>query len=209
MNTPEKTTFTTSTKGGAKIELIASIDGVRAIVHTPKGIIESPAWGDKIREYEVPYAKIPAGTFCIRLGKDLTVVIPEAPYNDAYEVVCKLRTAKVENACPGYTRLKELIDEYATITDTNRRNFQRMMDTGCGHMPEPVSTKELEDEIKQWKKDHPRAACLRRAKLQQLRSNHHLSGAGTQAEELLMAGGSVEEAEEIMKNAIPEESKWD
>ena len=209
MNTSEKTTITTSTKSGIKVELIASIEGVYAIVYSPKGIFEGRAGADKIYKNEVPYAKVPAGTFCIRLEKDLTVVIPEEPYNEAYAIVTALRIAKVENACPGYTKLKELVDEYATITETNRRNFQRMMDTGCGHMPDPVSTEALEAEIKQWKIDHPRAACLRRAKLKQLRSNYHISGAGSRAEDLLMAGGSVEEAEEIMKNAIPEENMWD
>ncbi|PNC21303.1 hypothetical protein CXU19_13360 [Akkermansia muciniphila] len=73
----------------------------------------------------------------------------------------------------------------------------------------PINTAAIEDELNAARAKYPRAALALNATSYTLANHPSKITAGKKALELLKNGGSLEEAQSILDNWLPQEAMWD
>jgi hypothetical protein len=144
-------------------------------------------------------------------------------YDDKPELAAKIEQWKAEWATykaakaaefaanvPGLEELRKAQDAAYNEEHRYSAEFERMMDDeyNDGVRPPEALNESLREKAIRLAEMYPRAAMYLRAKDYTLSSNHHKYGAGERAMNLIAEGGSLEEAENILKNWLPESAKW-
>jgi len=117
------------------------------------------------------------------------------------------KAAEFARNVPGLDELEKAQDAAYKEQARYDAAFEHMMESG-----DSISPKALDETLEKIASalaiQYPRAAMYLRANSYTYASNHHKYGAGKRAMELIANGGSLEEAEKILKNWLPEESIW-
>lgn len=109
----------------------------------------------------------------------------------------------LDKAIPGLSELLEAIN----AEDNYQYLFNKMMDDEYNDGVNPPSMpKTSSDELR---KQYPRAALYVKADSYSNASNCHKSTAGDKAKKILISGGNMDEATNIMDNWLPESAQWD
>lgn len=112
------------------------------------------------------------------------------------------RKAKLELQFPGLTELRAAIED----EDRYQREFQKMMEDGDNDGVTPPAP--MIANVGELQKKYPRAAAYLRAESYSYAAHDAKSEAGRKAMALLENSGSIEEAEQILKNWLPEVAYW-
>jgi len=130
-----------------------------------------------------------------------------ATWKSAWEQWTAYKAAEFERNVPGLEALETA--QGAAYNEQCRYDaeFARMMATGDGIGPEPVD-KTLAAKASELARQYPRAAMYLRAQAFTYASNIDKYSAGKEAMELIAAGGSLEDAQEILKNWLPASATW-
>lgn len=139
-------------------------------------------------------------------GKPLYIPIPE---NIIMEIINKkimMEDKRKEIMFPGITELEEIRKRWDEAWDKNRRAWDNIENN-----PKyaPINTATIEDELNAARAKYPRAAAAINAKGYAMAEHPSKAAAGKKALELLKNGGSLEEAQSILDNWLPEEAMWD
>lgn len=124
-----------------------------------------------------------------------------------YEVAKK---AEFDANVPGLDELRKAQDAEYNDRARYHRAFDRMMDdeNNDGANPPKPENKSLGERAQELAEQYPRAAVYLRADGYTGSNNSHKYSAGKRAKELIAAGGSIEEAKQILENWLPKESMW-
>jgi hypothetical protein len=111
------------------------------------------------------------------------------------------RKAKLELQFPGLAELRAAIED----EERYQREFRQMMEDGDNDGVKPPAPMANVGELQ---KKYPRAAAYLRAESYRYAANDAKAEAGHKAMALLEKGGSIEEAEKILENWLPENAYW-
>lgn len=116
----------------------------------------------------------------------------------------------MDDAISGLSELEEAQDAAYNEDCRYQIEFDRMMNNeyNDGAKPPRPIDETLARKASYLAGQYPRAEVYLRAKSYTQSDNHHKYGAGKRAMELITSGGSLDEAEEILRNWLPEESIW-
>ncbi len=195
--------ITRSTKKGQRLEL-----GVSETM----GSLWATAWldGEEIARSLQPYTaqKHNMGAhYTHQLGKVLLTTAEAGKLSDAIRAAYTERRQTIANLLAtnivGYAELS------ATIADEIRyqAEFSRMMEDGDNDGVQPPQPVTFSSSIVA--KKYPRAACYIKAEHYSRASHDRKASAGRQAMEILLHGGSIDEANEILENWLPASAIWD
>jgi len=109
------------------------------------------------------------------------------------------RAAALDAAVPGLALLREAAEEDARH---HAQHGRWIAGDGLGRPPAPKR-----HDVDALAAQYPRAACYLKAEGYRDAANHHKAAAGQRAMDLLTEGGSIEEAERVLANWLPE-SAW-
>ena len=111
---------------------------------------------------------------------------------------------------PGLDDLRKAQDEAHNDRSRYADEFERMMEdegNDGARPPRPID-ESAKDRVARLAAEYPRAAAYLRAKDYTLAGNDRKYAAGKKAMEIIATGGTIEEANDVMANWLPEESKW-
>lgn len=112
------------------------------------------------------------------------------------------REVKLAEAIPGLRQLQAAIESEAQYFES----FNKMMeDENNDGVNAPSAPAESSDALRA---KYPKAAAYAKAQGYSYASHFEKAGAGKKAMRLLEAGGTVEEANEVLENWLPESAKW-
>ena len=125
-----------------------------------------------------------------------------AERNSKEDQMAAERKAKLELQFPGLAELRAAIED----EDRYQREFQQMMEDGDNDGVKPPAP--MIANVGELQKKYPRAAAYLRAESYRYAANDAKSEAGHKAMALLENSGSIEEAEQILENWLPENAYW-
>jgi len=166
---------------------------------------------------------ISQGTPCINGGKikhngktvKLMIRLDNKPELAALVETWKVELAEFEadtearfaENVPGLNELKAAQEAAYNEDARYSAQFSRMMDSGDCISPIAVD-KSLQEKADSLATEYPRAAMYLKAQSYTYASNHHKYGAGKDAQAIIATGGSLQDAEEVLNNWLPEEAIW-
>lgn len=111
---------------------------------------------------------------------------------------------------PGLEDLKKAKKNYYNEMERHRYEFDKMMYDGNndGVNPPKSIDRSLESKYKELARKYPRAYVYLKADGYTLSNNVDKYSAGEKAMELIKSGGSISDAEDILKNWLPKEKVW-
>lgn len=108
-----------------------------------------------------------------------------------------LKREIIEENCPGYYELKEKSDTLELLIEKSSYVMDQIVKTGKG---QPIDYTAAKADRAACAAQYPRAAALLRAQGMIYMSNYKASAAGRDAEKMLLEGGDLDKAVEIMEN---------
>lgn len=111
--------------------------------------------------------------------------------------------AEMEAKYPGITELKKAYSEHYYYQEQFQRAMEDEYNDGVNMPKRPSSN------IDELCTKYPRAAIYLKADSYSCAENYHKANAGDKAKALLDKGGSIEEAQEILNNWLPQSAYWD
>ena len=124
-----------------------------------------------------------------------------------WDVYKAAKDAEFASNVPGYDILKDAQDAAYNEEQRYRNQMSCMMETGHSIGPKPLD-KSLRINANQLAELYPRAALYLKAEGYMLSNNSNKYSAGRKAKDIIANGGSLEKANEILENWVPEDAKW-
>lgn len=125
----------------------------------------------------------------------------------AYEKYEAEKAAEFARNVPGLKELEAAQDAADNEDYRYHHEYERAFDSEGGWSPRPID-ESLREKANELAHQYPRAAMYLRAQGYTYASNFHKTAAGRKAMELIASGGNLQEAQNILRNWVPEESKW-
>lgn len=196
----ESATITTTTTRGTEVAITITADTITAELSI------SP-FGKFVTEAEVAPLK---GQFALRgkvpTGENLFITVAEDIITDVINKRQQLTQKQEERLFPGISQLREITARWDQAWEKNRQAWDNLENNPAYN---PINTAIIEAELNAARTKYPRAALALNATSYTLASHPSKIVAGEEALELLKNGGSLEEAQSILDNWLPEEAMWD
>lgn len=116
---------------------------------------------------------------------------------------CKIHEEEMERKYPGITELKKAYSEHYYYQEQFQRAMEDEYNDGVNMPRRPTSN--IDDLCAKY----PRAAMYLKADSYSCAENYNKANAGDRAKALLDRGGSIEDAQKILDNWLPENAYWD
>ena len=131
-----------------------------------------------------------------------------AAWQEAWEKYEAAKAAEFAANVPGLDELRAAQEAAYNEQARHDAEMEHMFATGDSILPKPIN-ESLHEHAQQLAGQYPRAAMYLRAEDYTFASNFRKAGAGEDAMTLIARGGSIEDAEKILKNWVPENAMWD
>ncbi|WP_418178354.1 hypothetical protein [Akkermansia sp.] len=196
----ESATINTTTTRGTEVAITLTADTITAE-------LTIPPFGKFTTEADIAPLK---GQFALRgkvpTGENLFITVAEDVITDIIAKRQQLFQKQEERLFPGISELREITARWNKAWDKNRRAWDNIENNPAYS---PINTAAIEAELNAARAKYPRAALALNATSYTLASHHSKIAAGKKALELLKNGGSLEEAQSILDNWLPQEAMWD
>lgn len=196
----ESVTITTTTTRGTEVAITLTADTITAE-------LTIPPFGKFTTEADIAPLK---GQFALRgkvpTGENLFITVAEDIITDIIAQRQQLVQKQEERIFPGISQLREITARWNKAWDKNRQAWDNIENNPAYS---PINTAAIEDELNAARAKYPRAALALNATSYTLASHPSKIAAGKKALELLKNGGSLEEAQSILDNWLPQEAMWD
>ena len=196
----ESATITTTTTRGTEVAITLTADTITAE-------LTIPPFGKFTTEADIAPLK---GQFALRgkvpTGENLYITVAEDVITDIIAKRQQLIQKQEERIFPGISQLREITARWNKAWDKNRQAWDNIENNPAYS---PINTAAIEDELNAARAKYPRAALALNATSYTLASHPSKIAAGKKALELLKNGGSLEEAQSILDNWLPQEAMWD
>lgn len=196
----ESATITTTTTRGTEVAITITADTITAE-------LTIPPFGKFTTEADVAPLK---GQFALRgkvpTGENLFITVAEDVITDVINKRQQLAQKQEERLFPGISELREITACWNKAWDKNRQAWDNIENNPAYS---PINTAAIEDELNAARAKYPRAALALNATSYTLANHPSKITAGKKALELLKNGGSLEEAQSILDNWLPQEAMWD
>lgn len=179
------------------------------VIEDPSGI--KTMQGMKVLDGGIVVQNGKSVKLCVKIeGKpDLEAAVTEWMAEwDAYK---SFKAAEFSANVPGLEELRKVQSDAYNDEHRYRVGFERMMEDefNDGVNPPAAINETLRSRANTMAVQFPRAAIYLRAKSYTQSDNVNKYSAGKKAMEIISMGGSIEEAQNILENWLPESTKWD
>lgn len=193
-------TIITKTEGGHDVTLTITPEKIYAELALDKfGVINTEVHYSIFRGRNVFRGEAPDKT-------TLFIALPQDVIDQALELKSTLRKNEEERVLPGINKLRDLTTEWNYADEQNKRAWNNIENDAHGY--KPLKATEIYKELEEARKKYPRAALALVAENYQYASDDRKVTAGKKALELLKNGGTVEAAQAILDNWLPERAMW-